>query len=861
MIKRIAFAVISLFILALPLALASNPGATIAEEASGISLDLGNSIVSNTQTNLLPNPSFENGTTLPDGWNGSSETWDASIAHTGTRSVCVEPSGGYWKLSDPIYLWEGQQYYFAFWHRETSEPNYVGIWIAQEGGPYLNLVDWAYGDGQWHYYETSFEYSGWTYVWLVGATDNGGVPTFTGKVWYDDVYLGTEPPQPSIITDEGILRYAEVSFCYESYYLEYCDGTEGHWLRSDTIDLSAYVGQYVRVTGPRADNPECEVINVTSIEILPNPCVPPSVDIWVDKGKGATYCVGDSITICYSVSRPIYIRIWAITSQGSWVITEGYDDGTGDCFYGTIGLPTGKHTYRIEAIEGGNVVSSDDTWVWVNECVTPIQFYLPISYPGRTKGTSEGFNTTFNSKVTAAFDHTLPGQGKSGQHRPFTGKTYTAADCPTGKFGIMCYDGHNGTDFDDRPGDQRAFAVAAGTVIYVGDKYDGYGNRVEIRHGDTGYTTIYCHLAKWLVSVGQQVDHTTQVGIIGDTGWGCPEGATHLHLTVKYHGTVVDPTGWWHRTEPDPWEVQSGVASRYLWAYPINASESINPAVGGALTSPSGQITITAPAGVYGETIDLVFTDVPVAAPSAELYSTGHSFSLEAFDSRGDPVTTLDKPLAITIHYGDIAKVREDTLALHSWDDGTSAWQPIATTIDLANNIAYAQVTHLSEFALFGERSYQIYLPFILKNSSSGPQPTAMQIAPTTSSVHRDQTFDVEVRIENAADLGGYEFSMDFDPDVVQVLDVEDASFLGSTGRTVFTAGPHIDNGTLTFGAFSLGDQPGPDRDGTLATITLKAVGIGDSPLALHDAIVLNLTADEWKTLDLVEDGTVTVYP
>jgi murein DD-endopeptidase MepM/ murein hydrolase activator NlpD len=237
-------------------------------------------------------------------------------------------------------------------------------------------------------------------------------------------------------------------------------------------------------------------------------------------------------------------------------------------------------------IEYGNITKQIASWSGYEEIASCDEcgtfFLLPISYPGRTKGTSEGFHATFNSKVTAAFDHTLPGQGQNGQHRPFTGKTYTAADCPTGKLGIMCYDGHNGTDFDDRPGDQRAFAVAAGTVTYVGDNYDGYGKRVEITHGSTGYTTIYCHLAGWSVSVGQQVDHTTQVGIIGDTGWGCPEGATHLHLTVKYQGTVVDPTGWWHRTETDPWEVQSGVTSRYLWAYPINVSESINPAVGGA---------------------------------------------------------------------------------------------------------------------------------------------------------------------------------------------------------------------------------------------------------------------------------------
>ena len=93
-----------------------------------------------------------------------------------------------------------------------------------------------------------------------------------------------------------------------------------------------------------------------------------SCDIWVDKGEGATYCIDEPITICYSVSKPIWIQIWVITSEGARIILEGYDDGTGDCLYGTIGPPTGTHTYRIKAIEEGEIVCQDETWVWVEEC-------------------------------------------------------------------------------------------------------------------------------------------------------------------------------------------------------------------------------------------------------------------------------------------------------------------------------------------------------------------------------------------------------------------------------------------------------------------------------------------------------------
>ena len=120
-------------------------------------------------------------------------------------------------------------------------------------------------------------------------------------------------------------------------------------------------------------------------------------------------------------------------------------------------------------------------------------------------------------------------------------------------------------------------------------------------------------------------------------------------------------------------------------------------------------------------------------------------------------------------------------------------------------------------------------------------------------------TFTVEVVIEGASNLGGYQFEMDFDPSIVQVVGVEDGGFLGSTGRAVIPTGPDIDNavGTLTFGAVSIGAQPGPDGEGTLAIITLEAVGVGVSSLHLHDVMVLNTAAGE-ETPN-VEDGQVKV--
>jgi len=134
-----------------------------------------------------------------------------------------------------------------------------------------------------------------------------------------------------------------------------------------------------------------------------------------------------------------------------------------------------------------------------------------------------------------------------------------------------------------------------------------------------------------------------------------------------------------------------------------------------------------------------------------------------------------------------------------------------------------------------------------------------VRISPVTSSAGVGDVFTVQVMIDGASDLGAYEFKMNFNPSVVNVLDVVDGSFLGSTGRTPIPLVKSIDNtaGTLAFGAVSIGTDPGPSGTGTLATITLKAMGAGSTPLDLFGVKVSNTQGVEQSVT--VQDGTVLV--
>lgn len=96
---------------------------------------------------------------------------------------------------------------------------------------------------------------------------------------------------------------------------------------------------------------------------------------------------------------------------------------------------------------------------------------------------------------------------------------------------------HMGIDVAGKPGSPIK-SVGAGKVIRAdGRDSGGYGNRVEIDHGD-GRITTYSHLGSIDVRVGQTISQGAVIGTLGNTG---RSTGPHLHFEVKEGGKFVDP--------------------------------------------------------------------------------------------------------------------------------------------------------------------------------------------------------------------------------------------------------------------------------------------------------------------------------
>lgn len=81
-------------------------------------------------------------------------------------------------------------------------------------------------------------------------------------------------------------------------------------------------------------------------------------------------------------------------------------------------------------------------------------------------------------------------------------------------------------------------AADRGTVIAAGWPSGwGYGNQVIVDHGN-GFATVYAHLSKIYVSVGQRVGQGETIGKMGATGRAT---GIHLHFEIRENGVAQDP--------------------------------------------------------------------------------------------------------------------------------------------------------------------------------------------------------------------------------------------------------------------------------------------------------------------------------
>jgi murein DD-endopeptidase MepM/ murein hydrolase activator NlpD len=112
---------------------------------------------------------------------------------------------------------------------------------------------------------------------------------------------------------------------------------------------------------------------------------------------------------------------------------------------------------------------------------------------------------------------------------------------PSSNFGTRSYyngqprSPHAGVDFAGKPGTPIR-AANHGRVVVSGPMYFT-GNTIVIDYGDRLFS-VFAHLSELHAGVGDVVEPTTIVGLVGATG---RVTGPHLHWSVRLNGARVDP--------------------------------------------------------------------------------------------------------------------------------------------------------------------------------------------------------------------------------------------------------------------------------------------------------------------------------
>ncbi|WP_243653798.1 M23 family metallopeptidase [Pseudonocardia endophytica] len=108
----------------------------------------------------------------------------------------------------------------------------------------------------------------------------------------------------------------------------------------------------------------------------------------------------------------------------------------------------------------------------------------------------------------------------------------------TSGFGQRWGTGHMGLDIA-APIGTPIHVPLAGTVISSGPA-SGFGLWVRVQHDD-GTITVYGHINRSLVSVGEKVSAGQQIAEVGNRG---QSTGPHLHIEVVQDGTKINPKPW-----------------------------------------------------------------------------------------------------------------------------------------------------------------------------------------------------------------------------------------------------------------------------------------------------------------------------
>jgi hypothetical protein len=124
-------------------------------------------------------------------------------------------------------------------------------------------------------------------------------------------------------------------------------------------------------------------------------------------------------------------------------------------------------------------------------------------------------------------------------------------------------------------------------------------------------------------------------------------------------------------------------------------------------------------------------------------------------------------------------------------------------------------------------------------------QTAVLYVNPEISVAQVGQELTVDIDVSNVTDLYGWELRLSYNNTILNLTDVAEGTFLRSAGATYFAYKTSDTADSIKADCTLIGDVPGPEGNGTLATVKFHVQNSGVCPLNLTDAILLSSLSED----------------
>lgn len=127
---------------------------------------------------------------------------------------------------------------------------------------------------------------------------------------------------------------------------------------------------------------------------------------------------------------------------------------------------------------------------------------------------------------------------------------------------------------------------------------------------------------------------------------------------------------------------------------------------------------------------------------------------------------------------------------------------------------------------------------------------TVLTLTPSSRVASIGDTINYDLVISDVTDLYGYQFSLQFDPTLVNITGLSEGPAMATAGTTFFVPGAFDNvNGLLGLtGDTLIGPISGFAGSGVLASLSFKAIGAGIGDIAVNDTFLLDSSFSEITT-------------